>query len=97
MPYFLTFLQPLSLSSVDLIFLLGEKGWFLLYSFSFLIASDFFLNCLAAVARYTACGVVDTGTGCVLIAILALPFVVLWFSLLVMDIICSVEPCTKPI
>lgn len=72
---------------------------FLLFLF-FLIAPDFLSNCPSAVASYTACAVVETGIGCALTAILTLAFVIFCVSVVGnghMDIICSMEYCTKPI
>lgn len=99
--YILTFLWPHSFSSINLFSFVGKRGglYFSPFSFSFLIASDFLSNCLAAVARYTARGVGGTGIGCALAAILAwlLLFPMLSVGNGHMDIRCPREYCTKPI
>lgn len=94
MLYILTFLWPHSFSSINLFSFVGERDglYFTPFSFPFLIASDFLSNCLAAVARYTAQGVVGTGIGCALAAILALAFVIPHVQWLVMDIWTSYVP-----
>lgn len=67
------------LSSVDPSFFLSrEREPFLVRPFpsSFLIASDFLANLPGSCSKLGCCGVVETGIGCVLIAITALAFVI---------------------
>lgn len=71
------------LSSVDPgFFFCTEREQFIVRSFpfSFLIASDFLASLPGSCSKLCCCGVVETGIGCVLIAITALAFVIFHVS-----------------